>query len=263
MQEQKFEDLVIDNNSKKNKQKQIIFRFIVFLIFILVFGIIYKIIFGVSPDKELPVVDNIEKQPIKEEFEELKAKNNESFDDFNTTIQRLKNENSVVEMDEKKSQEVQNIVNEINTVNESIVEEPVKVVNEVKNAVNDEKKDKTPVKKVVEEKKSNVKKLKETSVFDTIDVVKPNNESKKIEKTNKPSTSSSGSYVQVYASKNIDLKSHEIKKLDSLGLQYKVVTDDKGMSRVIVGPYSNSEKANALKFIREKVRKDAFYYQAR
>lgn len=279
MEEQKFEDLVIDNNSKKNKQKQMIFKFIVFLIFILIFSVIYKIFTG-SSSRDLPVVDSVEKQQgVKEEFEELKAKNDENFDNFNSTLQKLKNDNSIVETEDKKTEDTQ-AVNNVDTSNQAqqnvVTENTTIKTDEVKEVEKPEPKQvepkktepkkvvaneqKAPSKKVVNDKKVK-KETTQTSVFDTIDVKKP---SQSVVKNQNLSTNNSGgSFIQVYASKNIDLKSHEIKKLDNLGLKYKVVTDDKGMSRVIVGPYSNSDKANALKYIRENVRKDAFYYHAK
>lgn len=257
-EENKFEDLVLDNLNKKNKQKQLIFKGIIAMIVILVILIAFKIISNVG-DKTppLPPIDsnpNFEqKDQNSEVFENIKVNQEEFSDDFTPLTERLKRENNIVEAEPKKSQEVQNVVKEL-----AKVEPKKEVVQEVQPKVEKvEPKKELPKKVETTVKKQN----SESSVFDTLNVSKP--ASLPTHEIKAPNTSNQGSFIQVYAGKNIDLKSHEIKKLDSLGLKYKVVTDNKGMSRVIVGPYSSSDKANALKYIRDNVKKDAFYYHAK
>ncbi|ULO02473.1 putative cell division protein FtsN [Campylobacter sp. RM5004] len=257
----KFEDLVLENNNKKNKQKQVLFKIIMVIIVFLIVLIIFKIV-G-SSDNSKPALPPIEpsakfeqKSQDNEVFENLKSENDGFSDDFSSLEERLKKENNIVEAEPKKSQEVQNVVKELAKVT------PIK--EEVKQATQETTKAQESPKEVIQVKqevKKETKPKQESSVFDTLNISKPTNLVK--QETKAPSTSNQGSFIQVYAGKNIDLKSHEIKKLDTLGLQYKVVTDNKGMSRVIVGPYSNSDKANALKYIRDNVKKDAFYYHAK
>ncbi|MBZ7983573.1 SPOR domain-containing protein [Campylobacter sp. RM12647] len=259
----KFEDLVLESNNKKNKQKQMLFKIIIGIIVFLIALIIYKLISnGDSQKSPLPPIEPNatfeQKAQDNEVFENLKSENDGFSDDFTSLEERLKKENNIVEPEPKKSQEVQNVVKELAKANQQPTPALETPKEEVKPAVVEEKK---PV--VVEEKKQATQTTKqENSVFDTLNIKKPvAQQEKPVNKA--PTTSDNGSYIQVYAGKNIDLKSHEIKKLDTLGLQYKVVTDNKGMSRVIVGPYSNSDKANALKFVRDNVKKDAFYYHAK
>ena len=261
MQEQnKFEDLVLESNNKKNKQKQMLFKIIIGIIVFLIILIIYKLISNGDAQKSPlpPIEPNAtfeQKTQDNEVFENLKSENDGFSDDFASLEERLKKENNIVEPEPKKSQEIQNVVKELakatpaQTPKEDKPKEIAKPTNEVKAAVVEEKKPTQQPKK------------QENSVFDTLNVKKPT--TTQANTTKAPNVSNSGSFIQVYAGKNIDLKSHEIKKLDNLGLQYKVVTDNKGMSRVIIGPYSNSDKANALKFIRDNVKKDAFYYHAK
>lgn len=269
MQEQnKFEDLVLDNNNKKNKQKQVIFKIIIGIIVFLIILIIYKLLSNSSNQKQTlpPIEPNAtfeQKSQDNEVFENLKSENDGFSDDFASLEERLKKENNIVEAEPKKSQEVQNVVKELAKANPPKIETP-KVESKIEEKINDKTTKVQDIKPQIakEQVKQEIKTKTESSVFDTLDIKKPS-QVKTQTTNNQPSTSTSGSYIQVYAGKNIDMKSHEIKKLDSLGLQYKVVTDDKGMSRVIVGPYSNSDKANALKFVRENVKKDAFYYHAK
>lgn len=261
----KFEDLVLENNNKKNKQKQVLFKIIMAIIVFLVILIIFKIV-G-SSDNSKPALPPIEpnvkfeqKNQDNEVFENLKSENDGFSDDFSSLEERLKKENNIVEAEPKKSQEVQNVVKELAKATPPVASE------ETKQPTQEVVKTQEAPKEVVQVKqefKKEVKAKQENSVFDSLDISKPSSKAVVKQVTKAPTTSTQGSFIQVYAGKNIDLKSHEIKKLDNLGLQYKVVTDNKGMSRVVVGPYSNSEKANALKYIRDNVKKDAFYYNAK
>lgn len=264
MQEQnKFEDLVLQNDSKKNKQRQIIFKIIIFVIVFLIAAIIYKLVANTSDQKQpLPPMEAnaefVSKADENEVFENIKSENEGFSDDFASLEERLKKENNIVDDKPKES----NIVKELADVKPVIEEKPIVKVEEkpvvetkpeVKPAVKVE-----PKPEVKQEVKVATPKSSENSVFDTIDVKKP------VQNVAKPSVSTDGGvYIQVYAGKNIDLKSHEIKKLDTLGLQYKVVTDGSGLSRVIVGPYTQANKADAIKFVRENVRKDAFFYRGK
>lgn len=269
MEEQnKFEDLILANDTKKNKQKQVIFRVIIFVIIFLIVAIVYKLLVGPTDNSRPPLppqesnVSFESKSDDNEVFENIKSDNEGFSDDFGSLEERLKKENNIVDETPKKSQEAENIVKELANAEIKTPAKEEKKQEQFKKPEVTEKPAEKPVEKSVEkpvQKQETPKevakpKKQESSIFDTIDV----------KKATKPQTiSGDGAYVQVYASKNIDMKSHEIKKLDKLGLQYKVVTDNTGMSRVIIGPYSQDDKAEALKFIRENVKKDAFFYRAK
>ncbi|MBZ7987649.1 SPOR domain-containing protein [Campylobacter canadensis] len=255
MEENKFDELLIQTDNKQDKHKKMIFQIILFIIVVLLVAIGVKIVLNqdsTSDNTQQNINTNFESKDDNDVFENIAVKQEQVDSGFNEIANKIQQNNSNINTQlpqAKEESKQQGILDVIEKTQSKEEQKEIKVVKEA-------------VKEKVADKKDNIK-----QAFDSIQTNKPvktqaqQTNKQNVQTANKPSNSGN-TFIQVYAGRNLDLNSHEIKKLDNLGLNYKVVKDDTtGISRVIVGPYSDSKEA--LKYIRENVKKDAFIYRAK
>lgn len=251
MEENRFDELLIQTDNKQDKHKKMIFQIILFIIVVLLVAIGVKIVLNqdsTNDNIQQNINTNFESKDDNDVFENITVKQEQIDSGFNEIANKIQQNNSNLntQLPQAKNDNKQQGILDV-----------------IKKAQNkDEQKEIKLTKEKLNDKKDNIK-----QAFDSIKTNKPiKTQTTQVVKENpqtvaKPSNAGN-TFIQVYAGRNLDLNSHEIKKLDNLGLSYKVVKDDlTGISRVIVGPYKDSKEA--LKFIRENVKKDAFVYRAK
>ncbi|MBF7048850.1 SPOR domain-containing protein [Campylobacter volucris] len=264
-----FDDIILQKSNKNEKIKKLLLRAIILVIVFLVVMIVMKLINNPSEENSLQVPaepqnqasygDNFSSLPIidsskeEDEFEALarKLKEESMTSDVNTSS------NDIVEENTSNVVANNSVLDQINAV------EPKEevVIEEKKPEVVAEKIPEKTVKKPIEKTNSNIKE----KAPQTNNATPNTNELFENIKTS-DSALQAGAYIQVFSLNTLDPKSKELKILKDNGYEYKIYktnVNGKELTKVLVGPYKESELKTELEKIRSKIAKGAFTFRVK
>lgn len=245
MDENNFNDIVLDKNEKSEKLKKILLRTVALAILFLVVLIVMKLL------KSDESAENTLFPPEPSANDEIRV--DDELDEFAKLKEQIQAEQNLSEQNQSEAF-VMPLPSIESNLSKELENQPSKI--EAKQEPKAEPKADKP--KQTAQKPATQKAATQKSQ-------KP-----KTPKTPSASTSASGLekgfYVQIYSVSNFDPKSHEIKKITDNGYEYKSYkTQIKGKdsTRVLVGPFSEAELDAELSKIREKINKEAFKFQVK
>lgn len=245
MDENNFNDIVLEKNEKGEKLKKILLRVIALIILFLVVLIAMKLL---KSDESTSGETLFPPEPS-----EIVVNKDDELDEFAKLKEQIQAEQNASEQNQSEAF-VMPLPSSENNATAAISPEP------------------KPEPKAVETKPTTPKaeKPKTEKPKTTPKAEKPKAEKPKAEQKPKtPSSTSStsglqkGIYVQIYSVSKFDAKSHEIKKITDNGYEYKsykTQIQGKDATRVLVGPFSEGEIDSELAKIREKINKEAFKF---
>lgn len=263
-----FDDIILQKSNKNEKIKKLLLRAIILVIVFLIVMIVMKLINNPSDENSLQVPiepqnqasygDNFSSLPITDSSKEE--------DEFEALARKLKEESMVSDVNTSSNDIVEE--NTSNVVANNSVLDQINVIEPKEEVAIEEKKpetvvEKTPektVKKPIEKTNSNIKE-KVPQANTTPDT----NELFENIKTS-DSTLQAGAYIQVFSLNTLDPKSKELKILKDNGYEYKIYktnVNGKELTKVLVGPYKESELKAELEKIRSKIAKGAFTFRVK
>ncbi|EAH7780920.1 SPOR domain-containing protein [Campylobacter lari] len=256
-----FDDIILQKSNKSEKLKKILLRSIILIIVFLVVMIVMKLINDPGEEKalqmpsepqeqaayennfnSLPITDSTKEE---DEFEALarKLKEESSLNDINTTIE------------EKQEASSNSVLDQITTIEPK--EEPAKVEEKQEEIKPIEK----PIQKPSEKPKNNVVEQQKAP--------EQSNTNELFESIKTPDVQTqlpSGAYIQVFSLNSLDPKSKELNILKENGYDYKIyktTVNGKELTKVLVGPYKESELKTELEKVRSKIAKGAFTFRVK
>ncbi|EAJ0326447.1 SPOR domain-containing protein [Campylobacter lari] len=256
-----FDDIILQKSNKSEKLKKILLRSIILIIVFLVVMIVMKLINDPGEEKtlqmpsepqeqaayennfnSLPITDSTKEE---DEFEALarKLKEESSLNDINTTIE------------EKQEVPSNSVLDQITTIESK--EEPAKVEEKQEEIKPIEK----PIQKPSEKPKNNVVEQQKAP--------EQSNTNELFESIKTPDVQTqlpSGAYIQVFSLNSLDPKSKELNILKENGYDYKIyktTVNGKELTKVLVGPYKESELKTELEKVRSKIAKGAFAFRVK
>ncbi|QOR01663.1 MULTISPECIES: SPOR domain-containing protein [unclassified Campylobacter] len=260
-----FDDIILQKSNKSEKLKKILLRSIILIIVFLVVMIVMKLINDPGEEKALQMPPEPQEQSSYENnFNSLPITDSaKEEDEFEALARKLKEESALVD-----TNTTEEIKQEIPTTNNSVLDqisnsEPKEEVAKVEEKQEEkvvEKVAQNPVQKPIEKPKTSVSEKPKAPE-------QSSNANELFESIQTPSIQTqlpAGAYVQVFSLNSLDLKSKELNLLKSKGYEYKIyktVVNGKELTKVLVGPYKESELKAELEKIRSNVAKGAFTFR--
>lgn len=252
-----FDDIILEQNTKNEKVKKILLRIIALVILFLVALIVIKlvrgderagqsIIQGEPISADIPVSDGIENDKFTELERQMQNEANASTASSGSVLSGLDGEINISKILETPlppeaempsvSTNTSNVTSTSNATSANAVKKPAtsgaasagvpnaSTKNASKTSTKTAEKPKTPAKPVP---------LKATD-----EVI-------------------AGTYIQVFSVKKLNANSHEIKKIQKNGYEYKALPTGKSV-KILIGPFDRDEIADELKKVRENINSGAF-----
>ncbi|WP_257942250.1 SPOR domain-containing protein [Campylobacter lari] len=260
-----FDDIILQKSNKSEKLKKILLRSIILIIVFLVVMIAMKLINDPGEEKTLQMPSEPQEQAAYENnFNSLPITDStKEEDEFEALARKLKEESSLADtnttIEEKQEIPSNSVLDQIATAESK--EEPVKVEEKQEEIKPVEKSIEKPIQKPSEKPKNNV-------------VEKPkapeqSNTNELFESIKTPSVQTqlpAGAYIQVFSLNSLDPKSKELNILKENGYDYKIyktIVNGKELTKVLVGPYKESELKAELEKVRSKIAKGAFTFRVK
>lgn len=266
MEEKKneFDDILLDKVNKGEKLKKILLRAIILIIVFLVVMIAMKLLnSGEEKDLQVPTEPN-QQNVYNDNFDNLAiTESNTEEDEFEALARKLKedsalveNNTSQVEIPSEPSLNTSSVLDQISNLEANETKEPASIsekdTNKETPKINTEVSKQKPI---VSEKTTPAKPKPQTNANELFEDVKTQNTSSKL---------ASGAYIQVFSLNTLDPKSKELTILKENGYEYKIYktsVNGKELTKVLVGPYNESELKVELEKIRSKIAKGAFTFR--
>ncbi|MBT0826836.1 SPOR domain-containing protein [Campylobacter lari] len=252
-----FDDIILQKSNKSEKLKKILLRSIILIIVFLVVMIAMKLINDPGEEKTLQMPSEPQEQAAYENnFNSLPITDNtKEEDEFEALARKLKEESSLADtnttIEEKQEILSNSVLDQIATVESK--EEPVKVEEKQEEIKPVEKSIEKPIQKPSEKPKapeqSNTNELFESIKTPSVQTQLP-----------------VGAYIQVFSLNSLDPKSKELNILKENGYDYKIyktIVNGKELTKVLVGPYKESELKAELEKVRSKIAKGAFTFRVK
>ncbi|EAI4298689.1 SPOR domain-containing protein [Campylobacter lari] len=252
-----FDDIILQKSNKSEKLKKILLRSIILIIVFLVVMIAMKLINDPGEEKTLQMPSEPQEQAAYENnFNSLPITDStKEEDEFEALARKLKEESSLADtnttIEEKQEIPSNSVLDQIATVESK--EEPVKVEEKQEEIKPVEKSIEKPIQKPSEKPKapeqSNTNELFESIKTPSVQTQLP-----------------AGAYIQVFSLNSLDPKSKELNILKENGYDYKIyktIVNGKELTKVLVGPYKESELKAELEKVRSKIAKGAFTFRVK
>ncbi|AJC86005.1 SPOR domain-containing protein [Campylobacter sp. RM16704] len=258
-----FDDIILQKSNKSEKLKKILLRSIILVIVFLVVMIVMKLINNPSEDKTLQMPAEPQNQgSYDKNFNSLPITDNKEEDEFEALARKLKEENALVDsnitIEEKKEIPTTNnsVLDQISTIEpkEEIVQNEAK---QEENKKEEKSLDKVTSKSVEKPKTKTTEGQKKSEQASTSELFENIT-------TNTQTQLQPGAYIQVFSLNNLDPKSKELNILKSNGYEYKIYktnVNGKELTKVLVGPYKESDLKAELEKVRSKITKGAFTFR--
>ncbi|HEG2581984.1 TPA: SPOR domain-containing protein [Campylobacter lari] len=256
-----FDDIILQKSNKSEKLKKILLRSIILIIVFLVVMIAMKLINDPGEEKTLQMPSEPQEQATYENnFNSLSITDStKEEDEFEALARKLKEESSLSDtntsIEEKQEVPSNSVLDQITTIEPK--EEPAKVEEKQEEIKSIEK----PTQKPSEKPKNNIveqqKAPEQSNTNELFESIKTPNI-----QTQLPS----GAYIQVFSLNSLDPKSKELNILKENGYDYKIyktTVNGKELTKVLVGPYKESEVKTELEKIRSKIAKGAFTFRVK
>ncbi|WP_257928878.1 SPOR domain-containing protein [Campylobacter lari] len=252
-----FDDIILQKSNKSERLKKILLRSIILIIVFLVVMIAMKLINDPGEEKTLQIPSEPQEQVTSENnFNSLPITDStKEEDEFEALARKLKEENSLVEanttVEEKQEVPSNSVLDQVATSESK--EESVKV---------EEKQEEIkPIEKPIEKPKNNVvekpKAPEQSNANELFESIKTPNVQEQLP---------AGAYIQVFSLNSLDPKSKELNILKENGYDYKIyktTINGKELTKVLVGPYKESELKAELEKVRSKIAKGAFTFRVK
>ncbi|EAK9940534.1 SPOR domain-containing protein [Campylobacter lari] len=256
-----FDDIILQKSNKSEKLKKILLRSIILIIVFLVVMIVMKLINDPGEEKALQMPSEPQEQAAYENnFNSLPITDSaKEEDEFEALARKLKEESSLNDtnttIEEKQEVPSNSVLDQITTVEPK--EEPAKVEEKQEEIKPIEK----PTQKPSEKPKNNIieqqKAPEQSNTNELFESIKtPNVQTQLL----------SGAYIQVFSLNSLDPKSKELNILKENGYDYKIyktTVNGKELTKVLVGPYKESELKAELEKVRSKIAKGAFTFRVK
>ncbi|EAL4711552.1 SPOR domain-containing protein [Campylobacter lari] len=256
-----FDDIILRKSNKSEKLKKILLRSIILIIVFLVVMIVMKLINDPGEEKALQMPSEPQEQAAYENnFNSLPITDSaKEEDEFEALARKLKEESSLNDtnttIEEKQEVPSNSVLDQITTVEPK--EEPAKVEEKQEEIKPIEK----PTQKPSEKPKNNIieqqKAPEQSNTNELFESIKtPNVQTQLL----------SGAYIQVFSLNSLDPKSKELNILKENGYDYKIyktTVNGKELTKVLVGPYKESELKAELEKVRSKIAKGAFTFRVK
>lgn len=256
-----FDDIILQKSNKSEKLKKILLRSIILIIVFLVVMIVMKLINDPGEEKALQMPSEPQEQAAYENnFNSLPITDSaKEEDEFEALARKLKEESSLNDtnttVEEKQEVPSNSVLDQITTVEPK--EEPAKVEEKQEEIKPIEK----PTQKPSEKPKNNIieqqKAPEQSNTNELFESIKtPNVQTQLL----------SGAYIQVFSLNSLDPKSKELNILKENGYDYKIyktTVNGKELTKVLVGPYKESELKAELEKVRSKIAKGAFTFRVK
>ncbi|AJC90397.1 hypothetical protein (sporulation domain) [Campylobacter subantarcticus LMG 24377] len=252
-----FDDIILQKSNKSEKLKKILLRSIILIIVFLVVMIVMKLINDPGKEKTLQMPSEPQEQAVYENnFNSLPITDSaKEEDEFEALARKLKEESSLNDanttIEEKQRVSSNSVLDQITTIEPK--EEPAKVEEKQEEIKPIEKSTEKPIQKPSEKPKtpeqSNTNELFESIKTPSVQTQLP-----------------SGAYIQVFSLNSLDPKSKELNILKENGYDYKIyktTVNGKELTKVLVGPYKESELKAELEKVRSKITKGAFTFRVK
>ncbi|MCV3423709.1 SPOR domain-containing protein [Campylobacter lari] len=256
-----FDDIILQKSNKSEKLKKILLRSIILIIVFLVVMIVMKLINDPGEEKALQMPSEPQEQAAYENnFNSLPITDSaKEEDEFEALARKLKEESSLNDtnttIEEKQEVPSNSVLDQITTVEPK--EEPAKVEEKQEEIKPIEK----PTQKPSEKPKNNIieqqKALEQSNTNELFESIKTSNVQTQL---------LSGAYIQVFSLNSLDPKSKELNILKENGYDYKIyktTVNGKELTKVLVGPYKESELKAELEKVRSKIAKGAFTFRVK
>ncbi|TXE86225.1 SPOR domain-containing protein [Campylobacter volucris] len=259
-----FDDIILQKSNKNEKIKKLLLRAIILVIVFLIVMIVMKLINNPSDENSLQVpVEPQSQASYGDNFSSLPITNSsKEEDEFEALARKLKEESMISDANISSNDTVEENTSNVianNSVLDQITIEPKEevAIEEKKPEAVVEKTPEKTIKKPIEKTNSSVKEKTPSAhnaneLFENI-------------KTS-DSTLQAGAYIQVFSLNTLDPKSKELKILKDNGYEYKIYktnVNGKDLTKVLVGPYKESELKAELEKIRSKIAKGAFTFRVK
>ncbi|MCV3430114.1 SPOR domain-containing protein [Campylobacter lari] len=260
-----FDDIILQKSNKSEKLKKILLRSIILIIVFLVVMIAMKLINDPGEEKTLQMPSEPQEQAAYENnFNSLPITDStKEEDEFEALARKLKEESSLADtnttIEEKQEIPSNSVLDQIATVESK--EEPVKVEEKQEEIKPVEKSIEKPIQKPSEKPKNNV--------VEKSKAPEQSNTNELFESIKTPSVQTqlpAGVYIQVFSLNSLDPKSKELNILKENGYDYKIyktTVNGKELTKVLVGPYKESELKTELEKVRSKIAKGAFTFRVK
>ncbi|EAI7253107.1 SPOR domain-containing protein [Campylobacter lari] len=259
-----FDDIILQKSNKSEKLKKILLRSIILIIVFLVVMIVMKLINDPGEEKALQMPSEPQEQAAYENnFNSLPITDStKEEDEFEALARKLKEESSLNDTNttiEEKQEAPSNSVLDQITVEPK--EEPAKVEEKQEGIKSIEKSIEKPTQKPSEKPKNNIVEQQK--------VPEQSNTNELFESIKTPNVQTqlpSGAYIQVFSLNSLDPKSKELNILKENGYDYKIyktTVNGKELTKVLVGPYKESELKAELEKVRSKIAKGAFTFRVK
>ncbi|EAK0848327.1 SPOR domain-containing protein [Campylobacter lari] len=260
-----FDDIILQKSNKSEKLKKILLRSIILIIVFLVVMIAMKLINDPGEEKTLQIPSEPQEQVAYENnFNSLPITDSaKEEDEFEALARKLKEESSLSDTNTtiEEKQEVPNnsVLDQIATVESK--EESAKIEEKQEEIKPIEKSIEKPIQKPSEKQKNNIIEQQKAS-----EQSNTNELFESIKTTNVQTQLPSGAYIQVFSLNSLDPKSKELNILKENGYDYKIyktTVNSKELTKVLVGPYKESELKAELEKVRSKIAKGAFTFRVK
>ncbi|HEC1756627.1 TPA: SPOR domain-containing protein [Campylobacter lari] len=260
-----FDDIILQKSNKSEKLKKILLRSIILIIVFLVVMIAMKLINDPGEEKSLQMPSEPQEQASYENnFNSLPITDNtKEEDEFEALARKLKEGSSLADanntIEEKQEIPSNSVLDQITSTEPK--EEPAKVEEKQEEIKPVEKSIEKPIQKPSEKSKTNVVEKPKTP--------EQSNANELFESIKTPSIQTqlpAGAYIQVFSLNSLDPKSKELNILKENGYDYKIyktTVNGKELTKVLVGPYKESELKAELEKVRSKIAKGAFTFRVK
>ncbi|HEC1793087.1 TPA: SPOR domain-containing protein [Campylobacter lari] len=260
-----FDDIILQKSNKSEKLKKILLRSIILIIVFLVVMIAMKLINDPGEEKSLQMPSEPQEQASYENsFNSLPITDNtKEEDEFEALARKLKEESSLADanntIEEKQEIPSNSVLDQITSTEPK--EEPAKVEEKQEEIKPVEKSIEKPIQKPSEKSKTNVVEKPKTP-----EQSNANELFESIKTTSIQTQLPAGAYIQVFSLNSLDPKSKELNILKENGYEYKIyktTVNGKELTKVLVGPYKESELKAELEKVRSKIAKGAFTFRVK
>ncbi|OCX43513.1 hypothetical protein A7X81_00505 [Campylobacter ornithocola] len=259
-----FDDIILQKSNKSEKLKKILLRSIILIIVFLVVMIVMKLINDPGEEKTLQTPSEPQEQVSYENnFNSLPITDStKEEDEFEALARKLKEESSLIDtnttIEEKQEISSNSVLDQITTI------EPKEEIAKIEEKQNEVKPIEKPVEKPVQKPSEKPKEMVEKPK-----ISEQSNTNELFESIRTPSVQTQlpiGAYIQVFSLNSLDPKSKELSILKENGYDYKIyktTVNGKELTKVLVGPYKESELKAELEKVRSKVAKGAFTFRVK
>ncbi|EAH6869281.1 MULTISPECIES: SPOR domain-containing protein [unclassified Campylobacter] len=260
-----FDDIILQKSNKSEKLKKILLRSIILIIVFLVVMIVMKLINDPGEEKTLQMPSEPQEQAAYENnFNSLPITDSaKEEDEFEALARKLKEESSLNDtnttIEEKQEVPSNSVLDQITTIEPK--EEPAKV---------EEKQEEIkPIEKSIEKSTQKPSEKPKNNIVEQQKAPEQSNTNELFESIKTPNVQTqlpSGAYIQVFSLNSLDPKSKELNILKENGYDYKIyktTVNGKELTKVLVGPYKESELKTELEKVRSKIAKGAFTFRVK